>query len=134
MPKCSYSSSNGAGRAEVPHADKSSVRAQVLLPALHDAGLDAHAGGDGGRQDRVAIGGVLHVEQFKTGQADDPRGDALGGQHLLGGEADADFAARADQDDLRRARGRIEQHVAATRHAGGRAHIASGRAWGHSAA
>ena len=66
----------GRGAEAVLDADHRAEGARVLLPALRHAGLDRDAGQDRRREDRVAVGLRLRVEQLPRGQADDAGLDA----------------------------------------------------------
>jgi len=107
--------------AESGHADKSAARADIAIPALPNAGFDRDPRGDIRRQHAVAVRLVLFVEQLPARQADDPRLHALGGEILPRFDAQRQFAAGADQDDVGAAVRRVQQDVATLSHARRRA-------------
>src|SRR6516225_8379320 len=60
--------------AECVHADDGPVTADIARPADRRCLLDSDARGDGVRQDLLAIGLVLLLEQLPGGHADDAHG------------------------------------------------------------
>ena len=106
--------------AEGVHPDLDAVRSNVAIPAQRRGLLDRDPRGDARRQDLVAVGLVLAVEELPAGQADHTRADALAAQLLVGGERQRDLAAGGDQDHLGVAALGVGEHVAAAAQALGR--------------
>ncbi len=71
-----------------------------------------------GRQDLVAVGRRLLVEQLHRRHAHHPRADPVGGELLVGLDGHRDLAAGGDEDDLGVALGRVGQDVGAAGDAG----------------
>src|SRR5262245_20924617 len=105
----------GAGGASAVgvHADEAAGLADVVVPALADGGFAGDAGRDFWREDAIAIGFVLLLEELPAGHADNAAGDALAGELLVGGDAERAFAAGADEDHARLAVGGVGEHVCA---------------------
>ena len=105
----------GSTRPEVVDADDRALVAHVALPAERDPGLDAQPLPDPRREDLVAVGGRLEVEQLPARQRHDPRPDALGGERIGGRDGQRQLRPRREEDQLDRlwAAARLADDVAA---------------------
>ena len=95
------------------HPDLYAVGSNVAIPAHGRGLLDRDAGGDARRQDLVAVGVVLAIEELAAGHAHNTRANALTLELLVGRKGQGDLAAGSDQDQLRVAALGVGQHVAA---------------------
>src|SRR4051794_38649597 len=89
-----------SGRAVVLEADHPTGVADVLAPALADAGLDADAGLHGRREHLVAVGLRLLLEPLDRGHRHHAGVDALRPELLSGLDRELHLGAGADQDDV----------------------------------
>jgi len=115
----------GGGGAEALHREHRARIGGVPLPAERRPGLDAQADADRRRQDLVAVGLGLRLEQLPRGQRHDAHPHPVGLEQARGSEGHVHLGAGGDQDRLRVAARRVEQHVPAPAHAGGRAERAA---------
>ena len=109
--------------AEAPKPSIASIAPEigrVPLPAERRAGFDAQPDADPRRQDLVAVRLGLRLEQLPRGQRHDAHPHPVGLEQAGGGEGHVHLGAGGDQDRLRVAAGRVEQHVPAPAHAGRR--------------
>ncbi len=107
------------------HADHASGSADIALPAEGRGLLHRYARRHVGRQHAVLIGFALVLEDVPRGHRDHARADAVREELLVRVDAEADLAARGDQDHVGLAAGRIRQHVGAARDAGRRRILAA---------
>ena len=105
----------GGARPEVVDPDDRALVADLALPAERDPGLDAQPLPDPRREDLVAVGGLLEVEQLPARERHDPRPDALGGERIGGRDGQRQLRARREEDQLDRlgAAARLADDVAA---------------------
>ena len=71
------------------------VVADDAAPGEREAGLDGDAGGDGCREHRLAVRGVLLGEPLERRRRHDAGVDALGGERLAGGDGELHLGAGA---------------------------------------
>src|SRR5690242_13806612 len=67
-------------RSEPRYADDGALRTDIAFPSKWGRGLDADASAHGRRQDVVAIGGWLRLEQLPRRHRDNPATDAVSGE------------------------------------------------------
>ena len=101
------------GLAEGAHPDHGAGRADPAVPAERAALLHRDPGRHRGRQDLLAVGGRLLVEQLHRRHAHHPRPDPVGGELLVGVDGHPDLAAGGDEDDVGVALGRVGEDVGA---------------------
>ena len=101
------------------HADLGARQADIAVPPEGGGLLDRDAGGDVRRQDLVAVGLVLLLEELPRRHRDHARADALGLQRLVGADAELHLAAGRHQDDLRLAALAVGEDVGTAGDAGG---------------
>src|SRR5690606_19313183 len=96
---------DGAGgrRPETGHANHLPVESDIALPAHDSAGLYGQAPRDVGRQNVIAIGLRLLVEEIPRRHADGARTNALRSESLSRGHHVLNLASGTDENDLRRA-------------------------------
>src|SRR6266403_1072120 len=87
-----------SGGAEGMHADHFALRTDVSIPTERGAHFDRNARCDGGGQNAFFVGGVLLIENFPAGHADDARLDAFGFEFFVGGDTVLEFGAGAQED------------------------------------
>lgn len=97
--------------AEGVHPDRGAAPPHIPLPSDGGRLLDSSPGSDRVRQHGLAIGLVLLFEQRPRRHAENPRRTPGGGQLVVVGNAERHFAARPDQDDLRRRAAEIRQQA-----------------------
>src|SRR5262249_32049372 len=100
-------------RAERLHTHDATGCADVAFPAEGRRLLHRDARGDVGRQHAVLVRLRLMLENIPGRHRDHARADALRDELLVGVDAEADLAARRDQDQLRLAAGGVGEHVGA---------------------
>src|SRR6266850_4625046 len=108
------------GGAEGMHADHLALRTDVAIPAERGAHFDGNARCDGGGQNAFFVGGVLLIENFPAGHADDARLDAFGFEFFVGGDTVLEFGAGAQEDDFGLAAIGVGENVTAFGYAGSR--------------
>src|SRR5258706_702112 len=89
-----------SGGAEGMHTDHLALGAYVAIPAKRGAHFDRNARCDGDGQNAFLVGGVLLIENFPAGHADDARLDAFGFGVFQDGDTVLQFGARAQEDDF----------------------------------
>ena len=117
VAECLQDRAGRRGRPEVVDADDRARVARVALPAEGDAGLDGDSLAHRGREHRLAVGGVLGLEDLPARQRDDPRRDALGLQGFGGLEGQVDLGAGGDRSGRASAARGVAQDVPAAAHA-----------------
>src|SRR5581483_4519139 len=113
------------GCTEGVHADGFAFWAHVAFPAEGGSHFDGDSRGDGGGQNTFLVRVILAIEEFPRRHADDADVDALGGELLLGCEAQGEFRAGADEDGFGPGIGRVRENVSASGDAGSGSELAA---------
>src|SRR5258707_3499095 len=100
------------------HTDHFALRTDVAIPAERGAHFDGNARGDGGGQNAFFVGGVLLIENFPAGHADDARLDAFGFEFFVGGDTVLELGAGAQENDFGLAAIGVGENVTAFGYAG----------------
>src|SRR5258708_10045611 len=101
-------------------ADHFALRTDVAIPTERGAHFDRNARCDGGGQNAFAVCGVLPIENFPAGHADDARLDAFGFEFFVGGDTVLEFGAGAQEDDFGLTAIGVGENVTAFGYAGSR--------------
>src|SRR5258708_28561966 len=102
------------------HADHFALRTDVAIPTERGAHFDRNAGCEGGGQNAFLVGGVLLIENFPAGHADDARLDTLGLEFFVGGDTVLELGAGAQENDFGLAAIGVGENVTAFGYAGSR--------------
>src|SRR5690554_1533740 len=102
--------------AEALHANESALISEDAAPALLDRGLDHDARLHLAREDGLAIGLVLHIEEIERGHAHDAHAAALSAELLFGRDHERELASRGDEDELGLAALSVLQNITAALH------------------
>ena len=110
--------------SERRHADDPAGRAYIVCPSECRGLFDCYTGRDGWRQDAVAIGLVLMLEQFPRGHTHDPSLHSFEPELLVGRDTQRDFTTGSDEDYVRLLSIlAVGQDVGSLRQARGRAYL-----------